>query len=302
MFLPSLLIRDLGNLFKQESALDESPLLLRDGQVEGRFGDLYLSTVFKRIRSAAQPGVVNGYQAGLRLYAERESPHFALDDFANAQHTSALINLDRLCRTIHLLNFLGLPDNDARLFLPVNPNYVIAVKKNHGAYFEDVLARCERSPEQVVVSVSLGLWDGRAAAAVARGLENYRARGYRIALQSERKPHPENSELALLREINPDYFITPHGFGAAPDRFDTTEALSRLRSTISVARGLGAEVVVEGVASARQADLSLAAGANWVQGEYYEAGQQRTGSARPAEPANDGGDIDLGALLAVGFA
>lgn len=300
--LPDFLISDLGNLFKQEGELDESPLVFRDGQIEGRYGELYLSSVFKRIRSAGNPRLIAGHQASLRLYAERENPGFALDDFASARYTTALINLDRLCRTLHLLNFLRLPESGARLFLPVNPNYVVAVKKNHGAYFEDVLSRCGCSPEQVAISVSLGLWDGRHASAVAKGLENYRSRGYKIALQFERKPNPENSELELARQVRPDYLITPHGFGAKPDRLDTAGPLSRLRSTIAVAHGVGALTVVEGITTARHAELGLAAGAGLVQGEYFEA-ERRPGFLEARRPVEEeSGDVDLRELLAVGFA
>lgn len=267
--LPTSLIRDLGALFKKEGGLAESPLALRDGQVEGRFGELHLSSVFRKIRSALDPTLTVGLHAYLRMYAENENPAAALDEFAAAQYTPAVINLDRLCRTVHLLNFMRRAQGgDASLFLPVNPNYVLMLKKNHGAYFEDILARCGIPPGWVVISVSLGLADRGKVESLAQGLGNYRAKGYRVAVHSHRKPSFESAELDLALKARPDYLILPHGLG--PSRAHAEEPWSKLRSAIAVARGAEVQVIVEGIDTAAQAGLSVEAGASLVQGSYYE--------------------------------
>lgn len=275
--LPTALIRDLGTLFKNEGGLAEPPLALRDGEVEGRFGELHLSSVFRKIRPALDTRLTVGLHAYLRMYAESENPAVALDEFAAAQCTPAVINLDRLCRTVHLLNFMRLAQGgNASLFLPVNPNYVLMLKKNHGAYFEDVLARCGIPPGWVVISVSLGLADRRVLDALVQGLANYRAKGYRVAVHSHRKPGLDSVELDLARNARPDYLILPHGLGPAPSHADSGEPWARLRSAIAVARGVEVHAIVEGIETAAQAELCVEAGASLVQGSYYETARATT--------------------------
>ena len=265
------LVREIGKLFQKAGGLTEPPLLLRDGGVEGRFGDLCLSSVFRRIRSASNPSRVDGLQACLRVYAEGESPASALDVFAAAQDTVAVINLDRLCRTLHLLNYLAVSREAAQLFLYANPHHVTGVKKNHGAYFEDILSRCGLAPERVVICVALGLSGGSRNPALLQGLANYRARGYRLALQSNTRSGFEAVDFEFVRSVRPDYLLLPHGFGSVPQRAEIGERLARLRSLIVIAHGVDARVVADGIETAAQAELSLAAGADLVRGDYFEA-------------------------------
>ncbi len=271
------LTKELGARFQMEGGLTDSPLQERNGRVEGQFGELRLSSVFGRLRSAACPLLVEGLQAGLRVYADGDSPSSALDVFAAAQDTVAVINLDRLCRTLHLLNFLPLAHEAPRLFLYVNPHHVTGVKSNHGAYFEDMLARCGLGPERVVISVTLGHGAGRQSPALRQGLENYRARGYQLALQLKPRPGVEAVNFDLLRDTRPQYLLLPHGLGRSASSAELRERRLRLSSLTAIAHDLGAQVAVEGIETASQAELSVAAGADLVRGDYYESSRQ----ARP---------------------
>lgn len=265
------LTQELGARFQSEGDLAEPPLQEHHGQVEGRFGELRLSSVFGRLRSAACPILVEGLQAGLRVYADGDSPASALDVFASAQDSVAVINLDRLCRTLHLLNFLALAHEAPRLFLYVNPHHVTGVKSNHGAYFEDVLARCGLGPERIVISLTLGHAAGRQNQALLQGLANYRARGYQLALQLKPRPGVEAVNFDLLRDARPQYLLMPHGLGRSTAPAELRERRLRLSSLVAIAHDLGSQVAVEGIETAAQAELSVAAGADLVRGDYYES-------------------------------
>ena len=264
------LVSDIGDLFQTEGDLVERPLLLRGDRVEARLGDLLLSSVFRGIRAASHPRRVEGLQASLRVFAEGATPRLALDIFAAAQDTVAVINLDRLCRALHLLNFLPKAGDGIRLFLPVNPFHVTGVKQNHGAYFENILARCGITPELVTICVPIGLSSGRPNPSLIQGLSNYRSRGYQIALQSNDRPGTEDTDLKFSRSFRPDYLFLQHGIStdAAPGLAE--QRLSRLKLLTSAARRLGIRTVISGIDTARQAELCAAAGADLLIGDYYE--------------------------------
>lgn len=264
------LVHDIGRLFQQEGNLDDSPLLFRDGRIEGRFGDLRLSSIYRGIHSTTHPDVVEGLQACLRVYADSESPVAALDVFAAAQDSVAVINLDRLCRTLHLLNYLPLTRSASRLFLHVNPYHVLGVKKNHGAYFENILGRCGLVPEQVVLCVALRLSVGRKSPALLQGLANYRERGYRLALQTTTKPGLETLDMDFIRQVRPHYLLVPHGFTSAANWVEQQAQVARLRTVVTDTHAANIKVVVDGIETQAQAELSSLAGADFVAGHQFE--------------------------------
>ena len=55
---------------------------------------------------------------------------------------SALVGLDRLCRTLHLLNYFGKAPRDLRLLLRVEPRLLSSIKQNHGRVFGELLDYC----------------------------------------------------------------------------------------------------------------------------------------------------------------
>ncbi|MBS1160913.1 MAG: hypothetical protein H6R15_3332 [Proteobacteria bacterium] len=168
-----------------------------------------------RLRSLFQPivdiesGQVVGHQAFLAASRDDGAAITAEEAYAACQTAEAVVQFDRLCRTLHALNFLAQRRHaGGYLQLSVHPRHLLAVPARHGLVFEAVLKRCGLAPDDLVLELASGplLDDQRLADAV----NNYRARGYRIALTGDGE-HPElfavdiiKRPLGALSEIGQD--------------------------------------------------------------------------------------------------
>ena len=148
-----------------------------------------------RLRSLYQPIValerqqVVGHQAFLAATREDGTPLPAEEAYAACRSAESVVHFDRLCRTLHALNFLAQRrQTGGYLQLSVHPRHLLAVPSKHGLVFEAVLKRCGLAPDDIVLELATGriLDDRRLAEAV----HNYRQRGYRIALAGNGE-HPE---------------------------------------------------------------------------------------------------------------
>jgi EAL domain-containing protein (putative c-di-GMP-specific phosphodiesterase class I) len=252
----------------KERGLAEPPLSLQDNRVEGRYGDIVLSSVFHRVRLTAAPDKVVGHEACLRAYIDDNNLYEALDVFASAEGSS-VIDLDRLCRTIHMLNYLPNAHEESFLFLYVNPRHVLNVRRNHGAYFEEVLFRCGLTPQRVIITIetSPGYSHGYNSVLI-EGLTNYRERGYGIALKLDSgngSRHPD-----LLRQVLPNFVRLDASFlnrqGEAPSAFGQ----ERIKSLVSVIHELGGQALQERIETKAQAGAASDAGIDLVMGAYYD--------------------------------
>lgn len=148
-----------------------------------------------RLRSLFQPIVdlrtrqVVGHQAFLAATFEDGRALPAEEAYAACRSAESVVHFDRLCRTLHALNFLAQRRHTGGfLQLSVHPRHLLAVPSKHGLVFEAVLKRCGLAPDDLVLELASGplLDDQRLADAV----RNYRQRGYRIALSGSGE-HPE---------------------------------------------------------------------------------------------------------------
>ncbi len=275
-------LRDLVEYFNQrisqQQGLAEPPLIVRKGQVESRFGGLNLATEFHPIRRADSPSLIIGHDAALRALQPDTSQSTAEKVFHSADE-GGIVNLDRLCRTIHMLNYLPSTHENGYLFLHVHPRHILGIKRNHGAYFEEVIFRCGLSPRRVVMSVAVTPLFDRQLTLLLEGLRNYQRRGYATAIkfddQTDRK-FLERYCIEFLYRITPDFVRLDRRFFAKlrdgeEDNHDKT-------SLLSVIHRLNTQLLVEGVNDAEDDRLARALRAALVKGGYYEKSQE-------AEPA-----------------
>ncbi|MBL8435491.1 MAG: EAL domain-containing protein [Zoogloea sp.] len=148
-----------------------------DGRVIGEWFGLYISSVFQPIVEG-RDGTVLGHEAFLRSGLDDEglSPWTL---FSTATDDTRLIALDRLARTVHLLN--ALQANCRRpLFLNVHGRLLAAVVSDHGRAFRRVVDALGASPGEIVIETPV-----EASAQpdlLAFVLRNYRSNGFRVAV------------------------------------------------------------------------------------------------------------------------
>lgn len=262
--------------FKYERGIDDSPLRLVRGRVEGWVGELRLTSKLQPVRLADSPFIVQGQDAVLRAYVEGGTPSAALDVFGDAEGAS-VVNLDRLCRTVHMLNYLPQALDNSVLFVEVNPRHVLSIKQNHGAYFEEVLGNCGLTPKQVAITVPFDHLSASYQLALVQGLQNYRNRGYRVAVKLS-QTHSEQIQqaTALATRLFPDFVKLQRAF--LLDRSgQRAPALQQelTRKLVSVVRAGGGLVIQGGIETEQDAEMATSLHAHLVEGEYFEQAAAR---------------------------
>lgn len=270
------LVRYFNQRITEEQGLESAPLSIRQGLVESRHGGFPLATEFHPVRRASSLDQIAGMDASLRAYPPETSQSLTARVFQQTPETSGVVNLDRLCRTIHMLNFLPIAHDHGHLFVHVHPRHVLGVDREHGAYFEDVIFRCGLTPRQVVISVAIAPLYDRQLSLLLAGLKNYQRRGYSTAIKFEGQADEDFLEryyIEFLNRITPDFVRLSSGFLAS---FNRGEIYGMHRtSLLSIIHGLDTELLVEGINEAEEAAMALELRAALVRGRYYEGAEVR---------------------------
>jgi EAL domain-containing protein (putative c-di-GMP-specific phosphodiesterase class I) len=248
----------LQNELRDTLSLSEDYKLdVRSGDVQARFIGLQLSSVFQPIIDLNQNAPL-GYEALLRAYDQKGNSIAPSAAFRQAEVAERLVKFDRLCRTLHTLNFLNMGKGNGLLFLDVHPDLLIAVN-SHGKVFEQVLHQHDVATDEVVIEIEeCAVSDEKLLGAA---IANYRERGYKIAIDDFGKAH---SNLERLWTLAPEYvkldgsFIRQATFNPKLQRI--------LPKLVEIIRELDAEVIIVGVESKAELSIAQDAGIHLVQG------------------------------------
>ncbi|WP_284455403.1 EAL domain-containing protein [Alloalcanivorax xenomutans] len=195
-------LHDLVDYFNREqrrqygtSIVPKDTLRMRDNTVEADYAGLVLRSRFQPILPLCQEGVY-GHEALLSVHG-KGGPLSPQALFMIPTSADEIVYLDRLCRTVHALNFLLQPDTGGLLSLNIHPRHLASVRQDHGLAFEQILRQCGLAPEQVILEIRhdpAGTEDPR------RAVESYRRHGYRIALDNV----TSTPSTTLWRALAPD--------------------------------------------------------------------------------------------------
>lgn len=232
---------------------------LEDGRLIGRFYGCRLASAFQPILSAEDYRVA-GYEALLRVYGSGATALSPWGLFSLAADESRRVQLDRLCRSLHLLNFPA-RHQAGRVFLNVRPRLLREAGAGQAPGFGPIIEHTGLPARRVVLEFTPeGLED---EALLGQALEHYRALGHEVALDGFGRHH---CNLDRLWDWLPDIVKLDRRILAGA----SADARSRLHFArlIAVIHGLGAKVVVQGIERWEQLDIALQAGADLVQGYY----------------------------------
>ncbi len=232
-------------------------------QSSGEFNSTFLGV---QLNSAFQPiydsvaGELYGHEALLRPSLGGElttSPDFA---FSYAEQSGKLVQFDRVSRTLHVLNFRQVYAETGYLFLNVHPKLLISVNA-HGKVFERILHANSVPTDRVVIEIREDLveYDKQ----LKEAIDNYRDRGYRIAIDNFANTH---SHIDRLWKFSPDYV-----------KFDLSiisqsETNSHLRTIlpglVKIVHDIGAQPIITGIESQAQLDIAIESGSHLLQGFF----------------------------------
>lgn len=240
--------------------LDELGLSAQGDEVVSKYIGLQLRSAFQPIYQAGQQDKPYGFEALLRpSIGEQDavSPVFA---FSFADNQGRLVKFDRVARTLHTLNYLHLPEDKGLLFLNVHPKLLVSVNA-HGKVFERILHANSVPTQQVVIEIL------ESAVEVDRQLteaiDNYRDRGYQIALDDFGSKH---SNLDRLWRLSPHYVKLD--LSLIREAETNTRVQRALPKLVEMVTELGAKAVIEGIENETQYRIALDSGAPLLQGYY----------------------------------
>lgn len=255
------LIQSLNSLNRQQYGLTQAvadPLFTVSGRVLGRFGDYSLDSAFQPIYDV-KSGELVAYEALLRATdgeGQKVSPEKV---FRSPTDAAELVFLDRLCRTVHILNYLEQTGSSAGfLYLNLDPRHVLAVA-DHGLVFEGILRQSGLSPNQVVIELLEHASEDYSS--LKRAVDNFKSRGFHIAIDDFGRGH---ANFDRLWELEPDVVkFDRHLVSSAADDPRLAAVLPKL---VEVAKARGARVLFEGIERQCEFDLALSSGGDLVQG------------------------------------
>lgn len=171
-----------------------------EGRAQGRFFNCTMSSAFQPIRHL-ESGRVQAYEGLARSVSAQDQGLSLWKLLDHAASDDESIELDRLCRMLHAINFFRQAgDGGQDLFLNVHDRLLSAVSSNHGHAFRRILDALELPLERVVLQLP--------AASPQQGWllnyvsDNYRRNGFRFAVNV-----PSAREaLHVLDRLRPDVF------------------------------------------------------------------------------------------------
>ncbi|HEX5129042.1 MAG TPA: EAL domain-containing protein [Usitatibacter sp.] len=232
----------------------DTPLSI--GDAGGVVAQFYRS----RVTSGFQPivhahgGAVVGHHALLRVESHTGEAVAPWSLFAQASSDAALVSLDRLCRTVHALNYFPSHSSDELLFLNVERRLLTGVAADHGAWFEAVLALIGAPTHRVVIVMPADAVDNPVA--FVRAAISYRIRGYRVLV-----PVRSTTEADLSHVFLAD----PHFVALDPAALEGHSA----RRFLEALAQRGTHLVARGIESPANVEAARAAGVELLQGFHF---------------------------------
>jgi EAL domain-containing protein (putative c-di-GMP-specific phosphodiesterase class I) len=229
------------------------------GQFISTFLGIELGSAFQPIYDS-EAGELYGHEALLRAslgQSQAVSPEFA---FGFAEQSGRLVKFDRICRTLHLLNFRRIFAESGLLFLNVHPELLLSVNA-HGRVFERILHAHSVPTRRVVIEIRESAIEQ--SKRLEEAVENYRERGYRIAIDGFGRKH---TGLTRLWKLTPDFVKLDHALIA--EAAVNKQARRALPHIVELIRALDAQPVIQGIETQAQLEQAILAGSTLLQGNF----------------------------------
>ncbi len=255
MSLAQLVTHFNQRFHRAEWAGSRAPFALEEGTVVAGFYGMRLESTFDALLNPED--AVLGYQAQLHAFSPRGKNVSPRAPYAVALDEDSIVYLDRLVRTLHVLNAAA-RELTGLLLLEVHPWHITRVPGDHGVVFEGILRDCGRSPRDVVLEIAEAVVQDTGH--LARAIANFQGRGFGIALH-QRGTDP--GELDRLLALRPNIIKLGHPHLRAAEA--SANQLRELTQRVQQIRNRGARVFLLDVTTEYQAQI-----ARWVGADGYQ--------------------------------
>jgi EAL domain-containing protein (putative c-di-GMP-specific phosphodiesterase class I) len=215
---------------------------------------------FQPIYSLAHQRVV-GYEALVRPSTTDDNPISPLELFAQADGLEQSVFIDRLCRTLHVSNFMQQADDTTWLFLNLNPSVTIHGIQ-YGAFFSEMLQHYGIPPHRVVIEILEGQISDEDK--LAEAIAYYREMGCLIAIDDFGVGQSNFNRIWRLAPhiVKLDKTLIDHAANSSSVRRVLPELVSLIHQA-------GSLVLIEGVETEQQAMIALQSDIDFVQGYFF---------------------------------
>lgn len=227
-----------------------------DGCIIGHFSNNRLSSVFQPVVDANSRQVI-GHAAYVRCEPDHKNVVPPWGIFALAAEDTLLVKLDRLCRTLHAINYFSIALGPGDLFVSVQPRLLESVKDDHGRAFAEVLDLIGVATSRVVIEIPAEV--NRDWRLLKHVIGNYRSHGYRIAANHS---GASDNWMAELGSLYPDIV-----------RQDASALLQHngSDSLLDTVHRFGAALLVRDIETSQQMATAIRAGTDFLQGRFLGA-------------------------------
>lgn len=249
-------------LIKQVRALDQVEAATESlaDEVIGHYKDLRLMSHFQPIFSLVHKRPV-GYEALLRTQNQAGNNIPPLELFHMDRDEEETVFLDRLCRNLHLRNFLPAADDTSWIFLNINPQVTVGGKR-YGPYFGELLERYQIPPHRIVVEIlEANIHD---ESLLAEAVDYYKNLGCLVAIDDFGAGH---SNFDRIWRLSPQIVKLDRSMIAqAAHNISVRRVLPNL---VSLLHESGSLALMEGIETEQEALIAMDSGIDFVQGYYF---------------------------------
>ncbi|HWW08438.1 EAL domain-containing protein [Collimonas sp.] len=173
-----------------------------EGRAQGRYFNTTLTSVFqplRRIEVGAGKGAIIGHEGFAHSYSANDNGLYLWKLLDHAASDDESIELDRLCRMLHSINFYRQAEALAGdLYLSVHARLLAAVDSNHGMAFRRILNLLGLPHDRIVLQ--LPTITENQGWLLNYVLDNYRRNHFRLAVNADDVAQAAN----LLERVRPD--------------------------------------------------------------------------------------------------
>lgn len=209
------------------------------GEVRGQFFNCSLASQFRPARDLG--GEIRAFDASAHSSSAEDQGLLVWHMLNDAASDDESIELDRLCRMIHVLNFFRqVEDDDTALMMGVHERLLAAVSSNHGAVFGRILDALQLPRERILLQLPQAGADRQWL--IGHVVDNYRRNGFRIATRAA----SADEALRQVMQLRPDLVRIDSG---------ALEDAARLAELLAQAEARAVQLLFSGVDA--EADLRL---------------------------------------------
>ena len=167
---------------RNRSAENNKLWLDSQGRVQGEFLHCSLTSVFQPITTLGRDELL-GYEAHSHSYSKFDRGLSVWQILMNAASDDESVELDRLARLIHVLNFFRQDQKTTNhLLIDVHDRLLTAISSNHGAAFKRIVSSLDLPPSRIILQ--LPYVKASQTWALAQVVDNYKLNGFPVATRA----------------------------------------------------------------------------------------------------------------------